>query len=483
MTYIANGLGSCQAPSQLPNPFQTHNFQRVGQNTSVSDVNGSRYTTQPHFPQPPPASWASRETWAHPNMPDDARSGRQTSPPFEETKVLREVVNFRGHHVAPEINASIPKGFFEVEGKWTCYRRNYFPVLCSFSTKPQVPDGAYYLQRDGQQLTPIVQFAVSISAKTALLNNQESQSRGLVQHTPKRDKATETTPGRVIIQPMVQMSPETRHPGIHTYSSPHTVSPNMMSHYEPYSVGQQQSPPTQHTFERIQFQKATANNGKRRAQQQFFHVVVELWADIGRGKSEWIELATRQSAQMVVRGRSPGHYKDNGRRGSSGSMDPDRGTGSGGDSIFHSSGPTFGSHSHNNGGIEWNQNSSGGHHHYGGGGTYRRQAEFCSSESDNTSGTFTESHTEVESDFKATSRMDSPIESPVDSDCQASAGHYEAGSDFEVGPTPHPSIRKRIYEEKQSFMPSILKSRQPYHVEAFLPSHHDYSSSEPLSVS
>lgn len=411
-------------------------------------------------------------------MANDARSGRQNSPPFEETKVLREVVNYRGQHVLPEIHASIPKGFFEVEGKWTCYRRNYFPVLCSFTTKPSVPDGAYYLQRDGHQLTQIVQFAVSISAKTAVLNNQESQSRGLVQHTPKRDKATESTPGRVVIQPSTQLSPESQHPAIHSYSSPHTVSPNMISHYEPFSSGQQQSPPTQHTFERIQFQKATANNGKRRAQQQFFHLVVELWADVGRGKQDWQEIATRQSAQMVVRGRSPGHYKDNGRRDSTASMDPDRGSGSGGDSIFHSNGPAFGSHSHGNGSMEWTQTGGGGGHHYGGG-TYRRQADICSPESDNSSGTFTESHTEPDSGFKGASRLDSP----TDSDCKASQAHHEAGVKLDFGSSTHTSSRKRPYEEEHAFMPSMFENRRPYHVDTFLPSHLDYSSSQPLSVS
>jgi meiosis-specific transcription factor NDT80 len=410
-------------------------------------------------------------------MANDARASRQNSPPFEETKVLREVVNYRGQHVSPEIHASIPKGFFEVEGKWTCYRRNYFPVLCSFTTKPLSPDGAYYLQGSGQQLTQIVQFAVSISAKTAVVNNQESQSRGLVQHTPKRDKATESTPGRVIIQAATQLSQESRHPTMHSYSSAHTVSPNTISHYEPFAGGQQQSPPTQHTFERIQFQKATANNGKRRAQQQFFHVVVELWADIGHGKSDWQEIATRQSAQMVVRGRSPGHYKDNGRRDSTASMDPDRGSGSGGDSIFHSNGPSFGNHSNSSSGMEWTQNGGGGHHY--GGGMYRRQAGIRSPESDNSSGTFTESHTVVDSGFKDTPRIDSP----TDSDCKTSEAQYEAGTEFDLGSSTHTTSRKRLYEEEHAFMPSMLEHRRPYHVDAFLPSHLDYSSSQPLSVS
>ena len=67
----------------------------------------------------------------------------------------------------------------------------------------------------------------------------------------------------------------------------------------------------QHIYERLQFQRATLNNGKRRAQQQYYHLVVELYADIGRGpRPEWHKISTKQSEAVVVRGRSPGHYKD-----------------------------------------------------------------------------------------------------------------------------------------------------------------------------
>jgi meiosis-specific transcription factor NDT80 len=411
-------------------------------------------------------------------MPVDTRSGRPHTPPFEDTKVIREVMNQRGQSTTPEIQASIPKGFFEVEGKWTCYRRNYFPVSCSFSTKQQDPESHYYLQRDGQQPAHIIQFAVSISAKTAVMNNQDSQSRGLVQHTPKRDKATESTPGKVIIQPTSQISSSTLPQNIHAYSSPQHVSPNMILNYEPFSGGQQQSPPTQYTFERIQFQKATANNGKRRAQQQFFHVVVELWADVGRmGKSEWVEIATRQSAQMVVRGRSPGHYKDNGRRDSTTSMDPDRGTGASGDGgggVVHGM-SMLGGHSHSNG-MDWAPTSSS--HHYGGG-SYRRPAEISSPKSNNSSGTFTGSPPEPDSVYKQESRM----VSPTDTHFNPSDSQYHAGSHFDGDAMSISSTCKRPYDEDHSFTPSLFESRRPYHVDGFLPPHLDYTSSQRVPVS
>ena len=278
-----------------------------------------------------------------PGMPLDQGSrnssmGAQDGPPFEETKVICPVVTARNQQLTPKIDAKIQKGFFKVDHKWTCYRRNYFTVSCSFSLKPTTYEPQLYLQRHAtQQHEQINAFAIQISAKTAVVNNQESELRNLVQHTPKRDKATESVPGKVVLQaaqPSILTNSGSYHGSSSLYAGPPNMPPSMMVDYNPqqYNSTQHQGPPQSHTFERIQFQKATANNGKRRAQQQYFHVVVELFADVGRhGDAQWVKVASAQSHPMVVRGRSPGHYKDN-RRDSTASMDPDRGAGAGGDS-------------------------------------------------------------------------------------------------------------------------------------------------------
>jgi meiosis-specific transcription factor NDT80 len=266
---------------------------------------------------------------------------RLDGPPFDETKVIHPIITSLNQQLVPEIAASIQKGFFQVDGKWTCYRRNYFTVSCSFSFRTPSYEGQLYLQRhSSHQAELIKQFAISISAKTAIMgSNQESEVRALVQHTPKRDKATESIPGRVTVQPAP--TPSLSGAGAlpsngNLYSNPQRAASSGLPDYHTapgYSSTQHQMPPTSHTFERIQFQKATANNGKRRAQQQYFHIVVELSADISRAGEppHWVRIATKQSEPMVVRGRSPGHYKDNGRRDSTASMDPDCGSGANGD--------------------------------------------------------------------------------------------------------------------------------------------------------
>lgn len=255
------------------------------------------------------------------------------APPFHETNTLHTVFTSQNHSVRTEIGAKIHKGFFQVDDKWTCYRRNYFSISCSFSFQ-QGAQGPFFLKFDNRS-ERIQQFSMSISA---IVNEQHNEVRELVQHTPKRDKQSERPPQRVVLQP-------TQNPGMvpslgSTSTSAQHGFPLMsqsaglgMEYGSTYGgAPQQPQPPTQHTFERIQFQKATANNGKRRAQQQYYNLVVDLYAEISNqlGSTEWIKIARRLSYPMVVRGRSPGHYKD-GRRDSSTSMGPDGGSGGAGD--------------------------------------------------------------------------------------------------------------------------------------------------------
>ena len=261
-----------------------------------------------------------------PMVESPQRSAAQIeAPPFEETSILESIVADVGgtqQTVKPEVQAKIGRGFFASDGKWTCYRRNYFSVTCSFSLHPWPSTAPLYIRHSDNTLEPIRGFGMAISA---IVNGQYSETRELVQHTPKRDKQSERKPERVTLQP----SPPPSLTGVSMGNCNHPGFP-LGSHsmdYNPSFTGGPQpcQPPTSHMFERIQFQKATANNGKRRAQQQFYNLVVELYAEV---RGEWIKIARRHSDQMVVRGRSPGHYKD-GRRDSAASMGPDGSSGNG----------------------------------------------------------------------------------------------------------------------------------------------------------
>ncbi|KAK9454487.1 hypothetical protein V1511DRAFT_460401 [Dipodascopsis uninucleata] len=66
-------------------------------------------------------------------------------------------------------------------------------------------------------------------------------------------------------------------------------------------------------FERIQFKRATANNGRKNTAQQMFRVVVVLYAAVddnedGCDKVKYVEVQRVATVGIMVRGRSPGHY-------------------------------------------------------------------------------------------------------------------------------------------------------------------------------
>ena len=253
-----------------------------------------------------------------PRRPEDA-------PPFSPTKPLHQLSNGSQKPVQAELSAKIDKGFFKADDDWTCYRRNYFAVACSFSLKPAMNSKVdpIYLHRSGH-MERISNFAMSIAAR---VDSEDGKVVELVQHTPKRDKGPMGPPDKTVLVPY---SGNTAGFG----DSPGSMSPShqLSTGYDGYGSPTAQSAANVANFDRIQFKNATANNGKRRAAQQYFHVLVELYAEVPTKHSsekQWIKIATRLSAAMVVRGRSPGHYSDE-RRGSSTSMGP--GGGSSGDS-------------------------------------------------------------------------------------------------------------------------------------------------------
>jgi len=219
------------------------------------------------------------------------------------------------------VMARIDRGFFTANKIWTCYRRNYFQVSTAFSIlgldhthEPEVPclielkdhapglDGHPHDQSgmigslDGLRLTDnngtgigqvsggttaaprlavVTGFSITITSKIASTDKKID----LIQHTPKRDKGPQIVPGLRQI----------RGGGTLTVAG---TNPSQ----------------TVVTFERVQFKTATANNGKRRAAQQFYILMVDLYAHTEDGQVFMV--ASSQSDSLVVRGRSPGHYVD-----------------------------------------------------------------------------------------------------------------------------------------------------------------------------
>ncbi|KAF2189936.1 p53-like transcription factor, partial [Zopfia rhizophila CBS 207.26] len=215
--------------------------------------------------------------------------------------------------VTPTIEAKIQKGFLSSDRVWTCYRRNYIAVSVSFRLNPWIANGRLYLNQGGSRWPEQIQsMAMSLSAA---VDGVSKKSIELIQCTPKRSQLP-------MKKKLLSPTPPGKSHNDHTYGigSFHTTTamagPRLPLQTE---VGQ----PYQYTFERIQFESATANNGKRWARQQHYHLVVELWANVQNlQEPRWVKIATRSSPPVVVIGRSPCYFPKEGPR-IAGAQSPD----------------------------------------------------------------------------------------------------------------------------------------------------------------
>ncbi|ORY10351.1 hypothetical protein BCR34DRAFT_588689 [Clohesyomyces aquaticus] len=273
------------------------------------------------------------------------------TPPFNAQETYVDIT-CEGTAVVPSIDAKIEKGFFWSNDRvWTCYRRNYFAVNVSFSLSPWIANGRLYLNRNSNKGPEQIQaMAVSLSAAVDGATGKQIE---LIQHTPKRDKGPQLPMKKEHLQPTPPGKSHNDHTyGLNTFHSTTQIAAPQLPLQNEGDQSNQYSPTThssstyQHAFERIQFKSATANNGKRRAQQQYYHLIVELWANVQNPRDSeptWVKIATRSSHHVVVRGRSPSHYSNEGphnagtSRGGSGS-----GLGGPGHPGLGSNGPTYG---------------------------------------------------------------------------------------------------------------------------------------------
>ena len=227
-------------------------------------------------------------------------------PAFSQTKKLASVYAGRGkdQEVLIDIQARIDKGFFLHDNDWTCYRRNYFQVSgcfnMGFSHTGNSCDAAGQYVAVGDKLYKISGYRMGLSAH--MLGNEKAI--GLVQHTSKRDKGPQMNPLPKALNAGGSFSSSHYQDVMMAVATP--LSPNQTGLHHELPIS------TIATFERLQFKSATANNGKRRAAQQYFAVNVELYAQYENlfGGNDLIKVASITSTCLVVRGRSPSHYSE-----------------------------------------------------------------------------------------------------------------------------------------------------------------------------
>ncbi|KAF2999791.1 hypothetical protein E8E13_006043 [Curvularia kusanoi] len=296
-----------------------------------------------------PMTYTSYQSTSYPNTHESA------TPPFNAQETYG-TITCEGTTVVPTLEAKIDKGFFySTDNVWTCYRRNYFAVTVNYSLSPWISNSRLYLdQGNGKPQEQIQSMAVSLAAA---VDGSTGKTIELIQHTPKRDKGPQIPMKKELLAPTPPgKSQDHSGYGLNSYHQSSNVPGPQLPLQDAVAETSQQYSPTSHgsnthqqSFERIQFKSATANNGKRRAQQQYYHLIVELWANIQSPRdndAKWVKVAARSSHPVVVRGRSPSHYSHEGphnagaSRGAGGS-----GLGGPGHHGLSSAGTRFGSYS------------------------------------------------------------------------------------------------------------------------------------------
>lgn len=239
----------------------------------------------------------------------------------------------------------------DTEGQFIAYRRNYISITTACSLDNFHSMAPIYLDDKqvkafGSELSSYIEDSSSISVKGRPVE--------MYQYTPKRDNKNRRPPDIIKVTPGLPLGTRNmkrendlgRRSRSFGLGRCHDVQlpdlPLQLVPDEGVPVGT--SSPVQdfgmksplvdaisntssyhHTWSRIQFKRATANNGQRRPTQQYFRLVITLLADVRPDNAlrpVWVPVADLTSERIIVRGRSPIHYatdnvvangKDNGR--------------------------------------------------------------------------------------------------------------------------------------------------------------------------
>ncbi|OAA68887.1 NDT80 / PhoG like DNA-binding family protein [Cordyceps fumosorosea ARSEF 2679] len=291
----------------------------------MSQGSGGYTNSDPHLNSHLPMAQDSREPTSSPSY--SSRGAEEVVLPMGITEQLGELQyvdessNPTGTSAEVNISAQIHKNFFMGEKFFTCYRRNYMACNCSFSLSPYFPGVSLQFSR-GNQADPVKLYGFAMCL-SAIVSEHHHQEVLILQHTTRRDKGPITLPGKQRAGPKIrhgQMTPPQLGGSFH---HGHVVVQGQSTHYgDRWTPDGVQALPTEVAYDRMQFKSATANNGERRAGQQRYQLVVELWGNAASepGREDWVKVAVQRSTDIVVRGRSPGHYqKDKSKSPGSGS--------------------------------------------------------------------------------------------------------------------------------------------------------------------
>lgn len=220
------------------------------------------------------------------------------NPNFYKTKNYGNLRDAAGAPVLAKIHARmvLKKKTTRQQGFWVLYRRNYFGVQVSYSLSPPSnpsPDERLYLFRDGHKPEPITALYMCMRG---VVENEDGPEIPIVVFDAKRKPQHEGDEPPPIAPKRMKPSKE---------GATNLYAKSTGEHLDNIKA------PINHTFPRNQFKAATQNNGARRTEQQVYHCVDDLTAEIIiNGVPQLFKVASQMSEPLVVRGRCPLSFKD-----------------------------------------------------------------------------------------------------------------------------------------------------------------------------
>ena len=214
-------------------------------------------------------------------------------PKFHETTAKGDMRDAEGKRVTAEILAQLVLKREVARQKHYCilYRRNYFGIQGAYTLvclPKSTSDGLLYLHPSNHERLPIQGLYMCMRG---VMDTEEGPEIKIVVFNAKRKP-------------------------LHQGRDPPPIEPQRMkplkegtSNYFSASTGPREdnmTVPMNHTFHRNQFRAATQNNGARRTDQQVYHILLELKAEVVvDGVTQLVTVASRMSEPLVVRGRCP----------------------------------------------------------------------------------------------------------------------------------------------------------------------------------
>ena len=219
----------------------------------------------------------------------------ESSCSFGNKSSWRYLYDSHGGKVPVDLHAKFTKAYLEDGAAEVphhiMYRRNYFAVAVHYTLRPpaeNVNDSLYVI--DGNEKCVVKSISLRMRATK---DREMGEEVALSVFTTKRGPPIFPTP--LLEQRM---------------------APNMRDHDDVYRVStghglEVVEAPIHHTFSRLQFRKATDNNGVRRRGQSYYRVVIEMYASIaGPERRKYsVKIASIISGPLLVRGRCPNSFE------------------------------------------------------------------------------------------------------------------------------------------------------------------------------